>query len=122
MTSKWDNIKKNVKNELSDAAATTKKYFKIGKGKLDIMSINNSLKDTFLELGVEVYSQITEEVKGDIRLKPKVKSLIEKINQLKQLIKDEELEIDEIKKESDPQVNTNKEKNNPSNVKTKKKV
>ena len=122
MPSNWENIQKSVKDELSDAAATTKKYYKIGKVKLDKMNINNSLNDTFRELGIKVYNQITEEIKGDIRHNPKVKGLIEKVNQLKQLIKDEELEIEVIKKGSVPQTGKDKKADNPSKVKSKKKI
>src|SRR3972149_3093473 len=122
MPSNWENIQKTVKDELSDAAATTRKYFKIGKGKLDMMKINNSLNDTFRELGIKVYNQITEEIKGDIRQNPEVKNLIEKVNQLKQLIKDEELEIEVIKKGSVPQTGKDKKADNPSKVKSKKKI
>jgi hypothetical protein len=122
MPSNWENIKKTVKGELSGAAATTKKYLKVGKVKLDMMNINNSLSDTFRELGVEVYDQITEEIKGDIRHNPKVKSLIEKVNQLKQFIKDEELKIEGIKKGSVPQTKTDEDTDNPPDVKAKKTV
>jgi hypothetical protein len=62
------------------------------------MKIHNSLNDTFREMGIEVYNQIAEEIKGDIRHNPKVKSLIEKVNELKQSIKDDELKIEGIKK------------------------
>src|SRR4030043_529527 len=113
MPSNWENIKKTVKGELSNAARTTRKYFKIGKVRLDKMNSNNSLNDAFRELGIEVYNQITEEIKGDIRHNPKVKSLTEKINRLKQTIKDEELEIEGIKKRSVPQTRTDKDANNP---------
>ncbi|MBN1552082.1 hypothetical protein JW979_11455 [bacterium] len=102
MPSNWEKIQNKVKDELSDAAATIKKYFKIGKGKMDVRSINHLLNDTFQELGIEVCNQITTEKNGDIRQNPKVKSLIEKINQLKQSIKDEELEIKEIRKGAVP--------------------
>ena len=122
MPSNWDNIKKTVKGELSDAAATTKKYVQIGKVKLDMMDVNNSLNDTFRELGIELYNHITEETKGDIRHNPKVKTLIDKVNQLKQSIKDEELEIEVIKKGSVPQTKTDEAKDNPSDVETKKTV
>ena len=49
MTANWKNIKKTVKDELSDAAATTRKYFKIGKSKLEIMDTNKSLNNTYQE-------------------------------------------------------------------------
>jgi uncharacterized protein YdcH (DUF465 family) len=122
MPSNWEKIKKTVKRELSDAAATTKKYSKIGKGKYDKMNMNNSLNDTFRELGIEVTNQITEDIKGDIRHNPKVKSLIEKVNQLKQSIKDEELEIEMLKKGSVPQIKKDAEPDNPPDVKAKKKA
>ena len=121
MPSNWENIKKNVKDELSDVADTTKKYLKIGKGKLDMMNINNSLNDTFRELGIEVYNLISEE-KRDIQHKPKVKSLIAKVNQLKQSIKDEELEIEVIKKGSVPQTKTDEDTENLPDIKAKKTV
>ena len=116
MPMNWENIKKTVKGGLSGAAGTTRKYFKIGKGKLDIMKINNSLKDTFRELGIEVYNLISEE-QTDIQHKPNVKSLIEKVNQLKQSIKDEKLEIETTRLESVPQTKTVKDTDNPHDVK-----
>ena len=120
MSSNWEKIQNTVKDELADAATTTRKYFKIGKGKMDVRTINNSLNDTFQELGIEVCNQITEEIKGDIRHNPKVKSLIEKVNQLKQSIKDEELVIEVLKKGSVSQSNNDAKPDNPPDVKAKK--
>lgn len=120
MPPNWENIKKTVKDELSDAAATTKKYVKIGKVKLDIRDINNSLNDSLRELGTEVYNHITGEISGDIRHSPKVKSLIDKVNQLKQSIKDEEMEVEVIKKGSDPQNRTSEDAGNAPDVDAKK--
>jgi hypothetical protein len=122
MPSNWENVKKTVKGELSGAAATTKKYFKIGKVKLDMMNSNDSLNDTFQELGIEVYNQITKEIKGDIRHNSKVKSLVEKVNQLKQFIKEEELEIDVIKKGSVPQPKIAEATDNSPDVEAKRTV
>lgn len=122
MPSKWENFKKNVKAELSDTAATTRKYYKIGKIKLDIIKINNSLSDTYRELGIEVANLISTDVKGDIRQNPKVKSLIKTVNHLKQLAKDSELEIKAIKNESVAQIKKIENKANPPVVKTKKKA
>jgi hypothetical protein len=119
MPSNWENIKKTVKGELSDAAATTKRYVKIGKVKLDIADINKSLSDTFRDLGVELYKQIAEGTKGDIRDNPKVKSLIDKVNQLKQSVKDEELEIEAIKKGAVQRTKTDEDKDNPPDVNAK---
>jgi hypothetical protein len=76
MTTNWEKIKTTVKNELSDAAATTRKYFKIGKNKLEIMDINKSLNHTYQELGIEVDKLINEGTKNNIRHNPKVINLI----------------------------------------------
>ena len=62
------------------------------------MNGHNSISDTFRKKGIEVYSQIIVEIKGDSLHNPKVKSLIEKVNQLKQSIKDDELKIEGNKK------------------------
>jgi len=121
MPSNWENIKKTVKDELSDAADTTKKYLKIGRGKLDMMNINHSLNNTFQELGIEVYNLLSEG-KGDIQHKPKVKSLIEQVNQFKQSIKDEELEIEAIKKGPVPQTKTDEDTDTHPAVTAKKSV
>ncbi len=122
MPPNWEKIKNAVKVELSDTAATTKKYFKIGKGKLDIMNINNSLNDTFRKLGVEVDNLISKGTKEDIRQNPKVISLIEKIKKLKQEIKKDKLKIEVIKKGSVPLTKTEKDTNNSSDVKAKKRA
>ena len=98
MPTMWEKIKKTAKHELSDAAAKTGEYAKIGKAKLDIMNLNNSMNHTFQELGTEVFTQITEGIKGEIPQNPKVKGLVQKINQLKQSIKEKELEIEAVKK------------------------
>jgi hypothetical protein len=62
MPSNWENIIKTVKFDLSDAAATTKKFFKIGKAELDIININSPLYEPFRELGIGVYDHINEEI------------------------------------------------------------
>ncbi len=93
MTTNWQNIKKTVQDELSGAAATTRKYFKIGKSKLDIMDTNKSLHHTYQELGIEVDKLINEGTKKDIRQNPKVINLIAKIKVLRQDISDDKLEI-----------------------------
>jgi hypothetical protein len=120
MPTNWENIKKTVKDELSETATSAKKYFRIGKVKLDLMNMNNSLNDAFREMGVEVYNQINEEIKGDIRHNTKVKSLVDKVNQLKQFIKDKEMKIEVINKESVPSTHTVKVADKPLGAKTKK--
>jgi hypothetical protein len=99
MKSKWENFKKTVKGELSDTATTTKKYFKMGKIKLDLNKINNSLNDTYRDLGMEVFTLITSDAKEDIRKNPKVTDLIKNVNELKKLMKDDKTELGEIKSE-----------------------
>jgi hypothetical protein len=102
----WEKIKKTVKGELSDAAIITKKYLNIGKVQLAMMNSNDSLNGTFRELGIEVYNQIAEEKKGDIRHNQKVKNLIGKVSHLKQSINDEKLEIQALKEGTHAQINT----------------
>ena len=122
MPSKWENVKKTVKGKLSDAAATTKKYAKIGKAKLGKMSIKKSINSTYQELGAEVYDQISDGTKGDVSNSKKVKNRIAKVNQLKQSIKDKDREIEKIKKGSVLQTETDEDADNSPDAKTGKTV
>jgi hypothetical protein len=103
MPSMWEDLKKTVKEGLSTAAAKTEEFTKIGKAKLDMMNLNKSLNGALQDLGLEVYTQITEGSKVQPSQNPKVKDFIEKINQFKQSIKDKEAEIEAIKKGSGAQ-------------------
>jgi hypothetical protein len=103
MPSMWEDLKKTVKEGLSTAAAKTEEYTKIGKAKLDMMNLNKSLNGALQDLGLEVYTQITDGAKPQPAQNPKVKGFIEKINQLKQSIREKEAEIEAIKKGSPAQ-------------------
>jgi hypothetical protein len=94
----WEDLKKTVKDGLSTAAAKTEEYTKLGKGKLDLMSLNKGLNNAFQELGVEVFTQLTEGGKGSVPQNPKVKELIERILQAKKAVADKEKEIEAIRK------------------------
>lgn len=107
MSSKWENVKETVKGTLADAAATTKKYSKIGKVKLGKMSIKKTIDSTYRKLGKEVYDQISDGTKGDISDSKKVKNQIAQVNQLKQSIRNKDEEIATIKKDSGPASKTN---------------
>lgn len=107
MQSKWENFKKTVKGTMSDAAATTKKFTKIGKVKLGKRSIKKSIDSTYRKLGEEVYDQVSDGTKGDISHSKKVKNQIAQVNQLKQSIRNKDEEIATIKKESTPPSETN---------------
>lgn len=98
MSLHWDKIKKSIKGELSDAAATTNKYMKIGKVKLDMANSTHSLNEVFKEIGMEVYGELANDQNGDIRKNLKIKSLIEKVDQHKQSIQEEADKIDSLKK------------------------
>jgi hypothetical protein len=98
MSMNWNKIKKTIKGELTDAAATTNKYMKIGKVKLDMANSNHSLNEIFKEIGMEVYGELTNDQNGDIRKNQKIKSLIVKVDQQKQSIKEEAEKIDTLKK------------------------
>jgi hypothetical protein len=124
MLSNWENIKKNVKGELSDAAAATRKYLKIGKSRLGRMNTDKSLNKTYRELGVETNKQINEDAKKDILKNPKIINLINKIKVFKQDIVDNKLKVQIIRKESEsgPQSLKDEDTEIPANARKKKNV
>ena len=93
----WEDIKKTMKSELSNAVTTTWKYLKIGKSRLGRMNTIKALNETYRKLGIETDKQINDDANNDIRKNPKVINLINKIKVFKQDITDNKLNIQIIR-------------------------
>lgn len=97
MTEKiWDKIKKGV----SAAAKEAEDQTKIGKRKLEIVSIDRKIKKNFSLIGERVYSLIKEEQPSTaIKKDEQIIKLIEEITNLENDRKAKEAEIEKIKTE-----------------------
>lgn len=100
MSSLWEDIKKTVMEGVTIATEKTEEYTKIGKVKVEILSVKRNVEKAFAQLGGEVYTLLVDKKVTDVAGNPKVKQLIEKINGLKKSLKAKEKEIEAIKKET----------------------
>ncbi len=106
----WDMIKKGaeegleaLKEGVAVFMAEAGKQSKIIKKKVELASVQNNVRKTFLRLGCVVYDMHTrgeQEVFG----REDVKSLIDQVNSYKARVREIELEIEAIKKEEGPKI------------------
>lgn len=101
MSSLWDDIKKTVKDGVNVAANKTEELSKIGKVKVDIYKLNQSVEKSINQLGMEVYEQLSPGKKAKIDLSASIQELVKTIGGLKESLKQKEEEIEKIKAEAD---------------------
>ncbi len=100
MAAFWEDLKRTVQQGLSVAAEKTEEYTKIGKIKMDILSIKKEIDKTHRELGQRVSALIDEKKADSIGSDAKVKELKEHLNLLKKNLVAKDAEIEEIKKQN----------------------
>ena len=90
----WDDISEKFKKSVSVLANKTDEYTKIGKIKVDIISIKRDLDKVYNELGEKVYDLIVDEKNTRIASNEDVKELIGRGKLLKEKVrlKKEELQ------------------------------
>jgi len=126
-TSLWEDIKKTVKEGVSVAAEKTEEYTKIGKLKVEILTMKRNIDKTFTELGRETYTLLKGSKKGDLAKNEKLKKLLTRIDEQKAALKEKEaaieaLRADESNKSDEPAVtSTPQMTEEPGTKKTKKK-
>jgi len=101
----WDMIKKGaeegleaLKEGVAIIVAEAEKQSKILRKKMELSSIQNSVRKTFLRLGSAVYD-IHQRGEREVFSEADVKGLIDQIEGYKARVREIELEIEAIKKE-----------------------
>ena len=111
MTNLFDDVKKNLKEWGSLAADKAEELTKVGRLKIDILSLNREIEKNFVELGGKVYELIYKEDQGRIKSNDEVKKIIqriatfeetreEKINEIRDFSSDDDIDVESVKKES----------------------
>ena len=111
MTNLFDEVKKNLKEWGSIAADKAEELTKVGRLKIDILSLNREIEKNFVELGGKVYELIYKEDQGRIKSNDEVKKVIQriasfeetregKIKAISDLGSDEDIDLEAIKKET----------------------
>ena len=111
MTNRFDDVKKNLKEWGSIAVDKAEELTKVGRLKIDILSLNREIEKNFVELGGKVYELIYKEDQGRIKSNDEVKKIIQriasfeesrerKIKKIGDLGSEEDIDLEAIKKES----------------------
>ena len=102
----WDRLRKNVSVGFRVAADRTDELARVGKLKLDLLSVKRKLTHEFSEIGRALYTHTTDHKKkdwgsiDDFSEQPAVKEMREKAASLLKNIKQIEADIAEISAES----------------------
>jgi len=101
----WDGIKKGaeeglevMKEGMAIFVAEAGKQGKIIKKRVELSSLQNNVRKTFIRLGSSLYDDHSRGEKGVLE-KGEVKELIAQIDQYKARVREIELEIEAIKRE-----------------------
>ena len=96
-TSLWNDIKKTVKDGVSVAAEKTEEYTRIGKLKVEILTMKRNIDKTFTELGRETYTLLKGKKKTDLAKNEKLKKLLTRIDEQKAALKGKEAAIEALR-------------------------
>ncbi len=110
MANLFDDIKKNLKEWGSVAAEKAEELTRVGRLKIDMLSLNREIEKNFVELGGKVYELIYKEDQGRIKSNDEVKKIIqriatfeetreEKVKEIHKLGSDDDIDLASIKKE-----------------------
>ena len=117
-SSLWDDIKKNVSESITFVSKKTDEYTRIGKLKVDILSINRNLDKAFTDLGRSVYRLLNKAGKEDLTKNDMIQELVSKIKTHEKALEARQKEIEKVKKETSSK--TKEETVKPEKRKTKK--
>ncbi len=92
----WDEVKKTLKGGIEK----TEEYTKIGKLKVDIISIKRNRDKVFSELGREVFKVLDKSKQSTLQSNETMKKQVDEIKKFNSAIKSKEKEIEDIKKEA----------------------
>lgn len=95
MASLWDKVKAWLENTTDQALKEAEDLTKRGRMKMQIYSLNRSIKEYFTELGGLSYQLLTNREKMEEN--PKVKEIIDKIKELEEALKKKEKEYQNLK-------------------------
>jgi len=92
----WDEVKKTLKGGIEK----TEEYTKIGKLKVDIISIKRNRDKSFSELGREVFKSLDKSKQSSLQSNETINKHIAEIRKYNSVIRAKEKEIEDVKKEA----------------------
>lgn len=98
MASVLDEILEKIKEGVSVIADRTDEYSKIGKLKVEMVSLKRNVEATFTALGGRVYRMLEGGGQSDVNADPEVKEYVDKIKRLEQELAEKKVKVDEVRR------------------------
>ena len=114
MENLWEKIKSSVIESVNIAAEKTEEYTKIGKAKLDVITVKRKISKSFTELGGLIYTGSKESKLEKLVKSDEVTKLIEDIKVFEDDLLTKEKALDEIKKKPCSEKSPEPDENKPS--------
>ena len=93
----WENLKKGIIEGLHTATDKTSEYTKIGRIKIDVLSIKKEIEEKLIELGGRLYHSVAEDNIYDIQNDEKMMQLVGQVKELEGELKKYAEELKRIK-------------------------
>lgn len=103
----WQKIKQSVVEGVSTAAEKTGEYTKIGKAKLDVLSVKRKISKQFTELGGIVYDAVKEKKSGEVLDTPEAKEIINTLKDIEKELREKEDAFEKLKTKTEPEKKEN---------------
>lgn len=104
MAKLWDDVKKSLKEWGTIAADKAEELTKVGRIRLDILSIKRDIEKNFTELGGKVYHLVAEENQTRIAGNDEVKKIVNRILNLEEELNKKKELLESVKKEEEPPI------------------
>ncbi len=106
----WGKIKKTVADGVAVAAEKTEEYTRLGKAKLDILTIRRSITQKRTELGSAVYAAVKEGRTDAAFTSDAVRGYIAELDRLDKELEDKQAQYDVLRKKAGSDMATMKKK------------
>lgn len=93
----WEKLKKGFIEGVQTASEKTSEYTRIGRIKIDVLSLKKEIEEKFIELGGRTYHFVTEEKKYNLKEEKDIAQLIERIKELEAELNGYEEELRRIR-------------------------
>lgn len=98
MASVLDEILEKIKEGVAVIADRTDEYSKIGKLKVEMVSLKRNVEATFTALGGRVYRMLEGGAEADVAADAEVKEYVEKIKRLEKELAEKKEKVEEVRR------------------------
>ena len=101
MADRWEVYRQKVSEAFAKLADTTQRFTKIGKIRMDILSLKKEIEHQQILLGQRVYQLVKEGQADQIASDEVIQDHVSRIDELKEQVAAKEAEIEELRKEKE---------------------